>query len=172
MIDKKMEAALNDQINEEVYSAYLYFAMSAYYSEQNLPGLANWMHVQGMEELTHASKFYLFIQDRGGHVAFKPIAAPPSAWKSPAVPFAEAFKHEQHITGCINKLVTLAQKVNDHASVVFLNWFVNEQVEEEKNASEMAHKTRLGESSPSALFFVDQEAGTRVFTPPAATTPA
>jgi len=163
MLDKKMEAALNNQINEELFSAYIYYAMSSYYAEQNLNGLANWMTVQAKEEMVHANKIYTFVQDRGGHVELKTIDAPPSAWKTLADPFEKALGHERHITGRINELVALARELNDQASMVMLQWFVTEQVEEEKSAQEMAYKMKLAVDSPGALLLLDQEAATRTF---------
>ncbi len=131
MIGKKMLDALNEQINAELYSAYLYQAMAAHFEAGNLKGFAHWMDLQAKEEQAHARKMYEFLVDRGGRVALKAIAAPPAEWKSPLAIFEESYAHEQKVTGLIHKLVDLARAENDHAAEVFLAWFVTEQVEEE-----------------------------------------
>jgi len=168
MIGKKMEQAINDQVREETYSAYLYWSMSAWFETLNLAGFANWMQVQTQEELLHATKFRQFLLDRGGAVRLQAIAEPPHTWKSPLAAFEAALKHEEHITGCINKLMAVARKENDNAAVILLDWFVNEQVEEEKNADSMARSLKLVGDNGHGVLMLDREAGARVFTPPAA----
>jgi len=133
MISKKIEKALNKQINAELYSAYLYLSMVAYFESVNLPGFANWMKVQTQEELMHAMKIYDFVNERGGRVVLKAIEAPPTEWDSPLDAFEATYKHEQKVTGLINNLVNLAIEEKDHATSSFLQWFVNEQVEEESS---------------------------------------
>ena len=167
MISKKMEDALNKQVNAELYSAYLYLSMAACFESMNLPGFANWMRVQTQEETTHAMKIYDYICERGGRVMLKAIEAPPANWKSPLAAFEAALKHEQKVTGLINNLVNLAVAGKDHATQIFLQWFVSEQVEEEKSADEIVQKLNLTKNMPGALYMLDKEMGQRVFTPPA-----
>ena len=168
MISKKMQEALNDQVTAEFYSAYLYLAMEAYFESVNLPGFANWMRVQTQEELTHGIKIYDFLNERGGRVTLKAIDQPPSEWASPLAVFEAAYKHEQKVTGLINALVNLAVTEKDHAANSFLQWFVDEQVEEEKSASDIVGKLKLIKDSPQGLYMLDQELAQRVFTPPPA----
>lgn len=167
MIGKEMEEALNDQINAELYSAYLYLSMAAYFESQNLSGLASWMRVQTQEETAHAMKIYDFINERGGRVVLKAIDQPPREWKSPLAAFKAAYEHEQLVTGRINDLVDLAIKEKDHATNAFLQWFVNEQVEEETSVDSVVQNLKMAENAPGALFMVDRELGQRTFTPPA-----
>ena len=167
MISKKMEDALNKQVNAELYSAYLYLSMAACFESMNLPGFANWMRVQTQEETTHAMKIYDYICARGGRVMLKAVEAPPANWKSPLAAFEAALKHEQKVTGLINNLVNLAVAGKDHATQIFLQWFVSEQVEEEKSADEIVQKLKLTKNMPGALYMLDKEMGQRVFTPPA-----
>ena len=167
MIGKKMQNALNEQVNAELYSAYLYLSMEAFFESANLPGFANWMRVQTQEEVSHAMKIYDYVNERGGRVRLKQIAAPPAEWKSPLAVFEAAYKHEQKVTGLINDLVDLAIEEKDHAANMFLQWFVNEQVEEEKNAEEIVQKLKLMADAPGAMYMLDNEMAQRVFTPPA-----
>ena len=168
MISKKMEEALNDQVNAELYSAYLYLSMESYFKSQNLNGFANWMRVQTQEEVSHAMKIYDFVNERGGRMLLKGIEGPPTKWKSPLAVFEAAYAHEQKVTGLINKLVDLAIKEKDHATNSFLQWFVNEQVEEEASADEIVQQLKMMENAPGGMFMLDRELGQRVFTPPAA----
>jgi ferritin len=168
MIKKKMQDALNKQINEELFSAYLYQSMAAFFEEKNLKGFSNWMNVQAKEELTHAMRIYDYLFERGGRVILQAIKAPANDWKSPLAAFEEAYKHEQHITGCINKLVDMAIGLSDHASNNMLQWFVAEQVEEEASVDEVVQNLKLVGDDGGGLFLIDQELGNRVFVPPAA----
>jgi len=168
MINKKIEDALNKQINEELFSAYIYFSMSAYFTSLNLMGFANWMNVQAQEEMTHVIKFCHYLQDRGGRVELFAIEKPQKSWKSPIDAFNEALKHEQHITKLINGLVDLSIKEKDHASNQFLQWFVTEQVEEEASADEIIQKLKLVGNQGEAIYMLDKEMAQRVFTPPPA----
>jgi len=168
MISKKMEKALNGQLNAELYSAYLYLSMAAYFESADLAGFANWMRVQNAEEHFHAMKFYDYVIERGGRVILRPIEAPPSDWDSPLAVFEATLTHEQKVTGLINDLMDLAREEKDNASEIFLQWFVNEQVEEEDNAGKVLGQLKLIKDSPQALFMMDKEMGQRVFTPPAA----
>ena len=168
MISKKMEKALNGQLNAELYSAYLYLSMAAYFESVALVGFANWMRVQNAEEQLHAMKFYDYIIGRGGRVTLRQIEAPPSDWDSPLAVFEATLTHEQKVTGLINDLVALARAQKDNASEIFLQWFVNEQVEEEDNVSKVLGQLKLIKDSPQALYMMDKDMGQRVFTPPAA----
>ena len=167
MLGKKIEEAFNGQLNAELYSAYLYFSMAAYFDSENLPGLANWMKVQVQEERFHVMKFYNHINERGGRVMARQIEAPPSKWEAPLAVFEAALAHEQKVTGLINNLVDLAAQEKDHAASSFLRWFVDEQVEEEKNATGIVGELKLVKDSPQGLFMIDRELAGRVFTPPA-----
>jgi ferritin len=170
MIEERMQEALNKQLNAEVYSAYLYLSMSAYFQSVNLGGFANWMRVQWQEELAHALKFYDYVNERGGRVVLEAVEAPPSEWDSPLAVFEHVYQHEQKVTGMINKLVDLAVEARDHATNNFLQWFVSEQVEEEASADEVVQKLKLVGDDPSGLFMIDRELAQRTFVAPAATT--
>jgi len=167
MISKKMEDALNEQVNAELYSAYLYLSMESYFKSRNLNGFANWMRVQTQEEVMHATKIYDFINERGGRVTLKAIEGPQTEWDSALAVFKAAYEHEQKVTGLINDLVDLAIKEKDHATNSFLQWFVNEQVEEESSADEIVQQLKMMENAPGGMFMFDRELGQRVFTPPA-----
>lgn len=168
MITKKIEKALNAQLNAEFYSAYLYLSMEGYFESISLKGFANWMRVQAQEEQFHAMKLYDFILERGGKVTLRAIDAPPSGWKYPLAVFEATLVHEQKVTGLINELVYLARQKKDNASEIFLHWYVNEQVEEEDNVSTALGQLRLIKDSPQALFIMDKELAQRVYTPPVA----
>lgn len=165
MLSEKMEKALNEQLNAEMYSAYLYLSMSAHFKGINLNGFANWMMVQAQEEMEHAMKFYNFTQERGGTVTLKSIDGPPTSWNSPLALFEAVLEHEQKVTGLINDLVDLAMAEKDHASNIFLQWFVTEQVEEEDNAGEAINQIKMVENDKSGLFMLDRELGQRTYTP-------
>ena len=168
MINKKMQDALNEQVNAEFYSAYLYLSMVAYFESMNMPGFATWMRVQTQEEIVHAMKIYDYVNDRGGRVILKSIAEPQAEWKSPLAAFEAAYGHEQKVTGLINGLVNLAIEEKDHAANMFLQWFVNEQVEEEESAEKVVNKLKLAADDSDGMNMLDNEMGQRVFTPPAA----
>ncbi len=165
MLTEKLETALNRQLNAELYSAYLYLSMSAYFKSGNLEGFAHWMYIQAQEELMHAMKFYAFIQQRGGRVTLEAIAAPHTQWASPEAVFENVLAHEQKVTGLIHQLVETAQSENDHATGIFLQWFVTEQVEEEESANAVLQKLRFLEGARGGLFLVDREMGQRPFAP-------
>ncbi|MFN2119808.1 MAG: ferritin, partial [Anaerolineales bacterium] len=137
MISKAMQDAINDQINKELYSSYLYLSMAAYFENKNLPGFAHWMRIQESEEREHAMKFYDFMLDRGATVLLAAIAAPESDWKSALDLFKQVAQHEAAVTASINALYELALKEKDYPAQVMLQWFITEQVEEEKNAAEI-----------------------------------
>ena len=167
MLSKKIQDAFNDQLNSEAYSAYLYLSMSAYFESINLRGFASWMRVQTQEETVHTMKFYDFINERNGRVELAAVEAPPTEWDSPLAVFEAAYAHVQKVTARINALVDLAAGQSDHASEIFLQWFVTEQVEEESSADEVIQKLKLMADAPGGLFMLDQELAQRVFTPPA-----
>jgi ferritin len=167
MLSKRMETALNKQVVAEYYSAYLYLAMSAYFESVNLEGLANWMRAQAMEELTHGTKIFDYVNERGGRVWLDAIDKPPLKWTSPLAVFQATWKHEQKVTGLINKLVDLAIKEKDHATENFLQWFVAEQVEEEASADGILQKLKMIGKDGGGLFMIDRELGQRTYTPPA-----
>lgn len=168
MLNEKIEKACNQQLQAEVYSAYLYWSMSAYFESINLAGFAGWMRVQALEEMTHAEKFFHFISERGGRVSLAAIQAPPVAWESALAVFEDAYAHEQKVTALINSLVDLAVAEKDHASNAFLQWFVTEQVEEEATADDVVQKLKLMGGAPGGMFMLDREMAQRVFIPPPA----
>ncbi len=153
--------ALNEQINQELFSAYLYLSMAAHFEATNLPGMAQWMKVQAHEETIHAMKFYNFIFDRGGKVTLKAIAQPQTEFKSPMDIFKQALEHEKKVTSLINKLYEQAQADKDYPAQVMLQWFINEQVEEEKNASDIVARLELIGESKGQLVYLDHELGKR-----------
>jgi len=166
MLDQKVENAINDQINAELYSAYLYYSMAAYFESLSLKGFAHWMRVQALEEMSHVQKFFSYINDRGGRVVLQPIEAPLSEWASPLAIFEATYAHEVQVTGLINRLMDLALAESDHASCHFLQWFVGEQVEEEASADEIVQKLKLVNKTEGGLFLLDQEMDKRTFTAP------
>ena len=161
MFSSAVQDAMNQQINAELYSAYLYLSMAANFEAENLRGMAHWMQIQAREETGHALKFFKHIAERGGRVTLASIAAPPTKWDSPQALFEVVYAHECHVTSLINKLVELAGAEKDHASAVFLQWFVNEQVEEEANASEILHQLKMVGDSKQGLFMLDHHLGQR-----------
>ena len=167
-MNERMEKAINGQINAEIYSAYLYMAMAAYFESINLQGFSNWMRIQVQEELAHAEKFYSYVFERGGRVILGQIDAPPVEWSSSLNTFEEVYKHECHVSNLINELVNLAIEEKDHATNNMLQWFVSEQVEEEASADGIIQRLKLAGEEGAGLFMVDQELGGRTFTPPAA----
>ena len=152
MLSQEMQDALNKQINEELESAYIYQAMACYFEHITLQGFANWMRAQTEEERAHAQKLIDYMQDRGARVTLTGIEGPKSDWDSPLAAFEDAYKHEQHISKCINQLQTKALKENDHATHALLEWFVTEQVEEEANASTIVDQLKLVDGAPGGLF--------------------
>jgi len=160
-MDKKMVAALNKQINAELYSAYLYLAMSAYFESVNLSGCAHWMRAQAGEEQKHAMKFYKFIVERREGVEFGAIEAPKSEWRSALDVFMAAFAQEQKVTKMINGLMKLALEIEDYAAQSFLKWFIDEQVEEEASADEIVQKLKMIGDNNAMLLAIDQELSKR-----------
>lgn len=166
-INKRMESALNDQIKWELYSSYLYLSMSSWYESKGLKGFAQWEYVQAQEENDHAMKIYRYVISRGGRVVLQPIEAPPSEWKSPLEAFEVSLEHEQKVTGMINNLVNIAIEEKDHATHNMLQWFVDEQIEEEDDAGNVVDQLRMIEDGGGSamLYMLDKELGTRVYVP-------
>ena len=167
MLTKKIQDALNAQINAELASSYIYLAMAAYFEDNDLPGFAHWMTIQVQEELFHVQKFYHYVFERDGRVELTAIEGPPKEWESPLAAFEAAYKHEQYISGRIHELVALARAENDPPTENFLQWFVAEQVEEEASVTEIVDQLNLAGEKGNGMFMIDKELSTRVFTPPA-----
>jgi len=168
MVSKTMEKALNEQINAELYSSYLYLSMATWFDDAGLAGCAHWMKQQAQEELFHAMKMFDFLAERGGRVVLEAIDKPPHEWAGPLAVFEHVLEHEQKVTGLINDLVDLAIAEKDHATNIFLQWFVSEQVEEEDTATSLVRRLRLIGDDANGLFMLDTELGQRRFTPPGA----
>ena len=166
MLNKKIEDALNKQINAEMYSANLYYAMSAYFESLSLKGFAKWLRIQSLEELTHVQRFFAYMHDRGGRALVGAVDAPETEYASPLTAFEAVYEHECKVTGLINNLMALAHQESDYASVNFLQWFVGEQVEEESSADEAVQQLKLVEKTEGGLFLLDQEMAKRVFVLP------
>ncbi len=166
MLSEKMQKAINLQINAELYSSYLYAAMSMYFESVDMSGAAKWMNSQAQEELVHAAKFMNYVNEREGRVVLDAIAKPPVEWKSVLDAFNGALEHERKVSSMINDLVTLAREENDHMTDNFLQWYVAEQVEEEVSVGEVVRKLRLIGDSGGGKFMIDNELGQRVFNPP------
>jgi ferritin len=169
MLNEKIEAALNDQLNFEFYSSYIYLSMSAYFESIDLKGCARWMRAQTQEEMLHAMKFFDFIAERGGRVILKPIGSPSTQWGSPLKAFENALFHEGVVTERINYLMDIAQQEKDHATQIFLQWFISEQVEEEASVNSVVQRLKLAGDNPGHLFMLDRDLSARVFTMPANT---
>jgi ferritin len=161
MISKKMSKALAKQINAEMYSAYLYLSMSAHCTHANLNGAAKWLMAQAGEEMTHARKFYDYLNSQGERVVLEAIGKPPSEFESLKDVFEAVLTHERKVTGMIGKLADLAASENDHATGIFMQWFVTEQVEEEESAGEVLARLELAGDAKGALFMIDRELGAR-----------
>ncbi|MDO9326668.1 MAG: ferritin [Methanoregula sp.] len=161
MISKAMEEALNKQVNREYYSAYLYLAMSVYFESVSMKGFSKWLRIQAKEEQAHGDKFLDYLIARGGTVTLGAVEAPKAKWASAGKVFEEVYAHEQKVTGMINVLVDLAIKEKDHASFEMLQWFVKEQVEEEKNSSEILEQIKIVGDVPGHLFYLDHHLGKR-----------
>jgi ferritin len=160
-INQTVQDAINEQIKHELYSAYLYLAMAAHFNAESLSGFASWTRKQAEEEVEHAMKLFDFVNDRGGKVVLQAIDQPPNEFGSPLEVFEEILKHEQKVTSLINTLYEISQKQNDYATQVMLHWFIEEQVEEEDNASGMVDKLKLAGNSVGAILQLDREASSR-----------
>ena len=163
MIPDKITKAFNEQIMHEYFSAYLYLSMAAWLETEGLEGMGQWMRVQALEEMSHAMKFFDHILERGGEPELLAITKPPAKWDSPLAAFNDALAHEQFISGKINDLMTLSIAENDHGSRTMLQWFVDEQVEEEDNASKNVYNLRMVGDKGQGLLMLDREFGSRVF---------
>ncbi len=161
MFSEALQNAMNEQIKNELYSAYLYLAMSAHFEAGSLPGFAKWTRMQANEEREHAMKFYDFIVDRGGRVDLRAIEAPPKYFGSPLEVFKMVLEHEHKVTGMIHKLYEMALKESDYPSQVMLHWFIDEQVEEEKNAGMIVDQLQMVEDHQTALINLDHHVGKR-----------
>jgi len=168
MLCKPLEKALNEQIKNELYSSYLYLAMSSWFSANDLKGMAQWMLIQAKEEDLHAMKFYDYVLEHGNRVDLKALDQPPSEFKSPLDIFEQAYRHEQKVTKNIRDLVSLAREHNDHATESFLAWFSLEQVEEEASADDVVQQLKLVGDKGNGLLMLDRLLGQRVFVPPVA----
>jgi ferritin len=166
MLNKEMAQALNDQINREMYSAYLYMSMSACSNNTGLKGFANWFMVQYHEEMFHAMKLYEYVQRQGEVVKLEAIKAPPAEFSSQLDMFTQTLAHEQYITSSINELMELAISKKDHATQIFLEWYVTEQVEEEENDNDIIAQLKLIGDNVHALLMLDRELSARAATIP------
>lgn len=163
MLKEKMEKALNEQINKELYSAYLYYSMSAYSESLGMPGIANWMKIQAQEELTHANKFFGYVHERDGKVTLTAIDAVDTEFGSVKEMFEKVLEHEQYVSESINKLVDISIELSDHATRSMLMWFVDEQVEEEANVQEILDQLAMFGAKGHGLFMLDKDLGSRTF---------
>lgn len=163
MLKEKVQKAINDQINAEQFSAFLYLSMSAYFYNKGLPGFANWMYIQYQEELTHANKFFKYVNDRGGKVTQKAIDQVDTDFEGVIDAFEKTLEHEQKVTASINNIMDIALAESDHATVSFLKWFVDEQVEEEANVTELLDTLKLINGQGNGIFMLDRELRGRVF---------
>lgn len=161
MISNAMQKAINEQINKELYSSYLYLSMAAYFENRNLPGFAKWMHTQADEEREHGMKFFQYLLDRGGKVELKAIAAPEIDWKTNLDVFKQVQEHEAAVTASIYALYELALTEKDYPSQAMLQWFITEQVEEEKNAADIVQQLELIDARGTAVLMLDHQLGKR-----------
>lgn len=161
MISKTMQDAINEQINKELYSGYIYLSMSTYFEELSLPGFARWLRLQALEEQEHAMKLFDYLHERGGSVQLKAIDQPPAKWNSKLEIFQEVLEHEKKVTGLIHKLYELALKENDYATQIMLQWFITEQVEEEANASLIVDQLKMIDDHDTAVLVLDKNLGKR-----------
>lgn len=168
MIKEKVVKAINDQINAEYYSAFLYLSMSAYCEDENLSGFANWMKVQFEEEEFHAMKFFDYVNERGGRVELEAIEKPKINWNNILEVFEDTLAHERLVTDKINNLMDIALAESDHATVSFLRWYVDEQVEEESNVESILNQLKRINGEGNGVLMLDRELAARVFTPPVA----
>ncbi len=166
MISEKLQDRINLQINRELFSEYLYFSMAAWFASMNLPGFENFFVVQAQEEHFHTMKFYNYLNERGGRVILDKIEKPQVDFESAEEIFDLAYKHEQFVTKSINELMDLAIKENDHATRSMLNWYVDEQVEEENSMDSILGQLRIIGGKGHGMLMLDRELATRVYTPP------
>ncbi len=160
-MNKRVEEAFNEQINEELFSSYVYLAMAAHFETRNLEGFTSWMKLQAQEELQHAMRLFDHINRRGGRVVLKAIGEPPLDFGSPVEVFEKALAHEEHISACIHKLYGIAVEEKDYPAQMELQWFIDEQVEEEENAGRVVDLLKMAGDSQSALLMLDREMAQR-----------
>ncbi|MGB4305210.1 MAG: ferritin [Coprothermobacter proteolyticus] len=161
MLTETVEKALNEQINKELFSAYLYLSMAADFESKNLAGFAKWMKAQSAEELNHAMKLFNYVLERGGHVELMAIEKPQQTWESPLKAFQDAYDHERFITQSIYSLLEIAQSAKDYGTMEFLQWYVKEQVEEEAHAEHVMKNLEMINDAPAGLLMLDHELGQR-----------
>ena len=161
LLSEKVQAALNEQIKDELYAAYLYLAMSGYFKELNLEGFAHWFDLQRQEETNHGMKIFEYVYDRGARVELKPLPAPPKSFASPVDVAQQAFDHEREVTEKINDLYELALEAKDYQTQSLLQWFISEQIEEEKSALTVVERLKMVGDDAAALFILDREMGAR-----------
>ena len=169
MLDNKVIALLNDQINKEFYSAYLYLDIANYFTEQDLDGFANWYTIQAQEERDHAMLFLRYLQSNGVPVELKAIDKPDEVFDTPLAPLQAGAKHERYVTSLIHTIYEAAYDVRDFRTMQFLDWFVKEQLEEEENADKLVNKYKLFGDDPKSLYLLDQELAARVYSAPSLT---
>lgn len=160
-MDKKLVQSLNEQLKNEFYSSYIYLSMAAYFEARNLSGFAHWMKVQAKEEFGHGMRFFEFINDRGSRVLLQEIDQPPTDFSSAQEVFEETLAHERKVTGWLNDLYELSIELNDNAATIFLQWFITEQIEEEKNATQILETIKLIKPDSAALIMLDRELAKR-----------
>ncbi|MFX1295816.1 MAG: ferritin [Promethearchaeota archaeon] len=165
MINKKLEEAINQQMNRELYSSYLYLSMAAYFESKGLSGFANWMRIQVKEENFHGMKFFNYLVGRGGRVKLHNIEAPPTEWESPLHVYEHTYDHEKKVTQLINNLLALATEEKDYATMSMLQWYVNEQVEEESSASAIVDYLKIIGNDGAGLYMLDKELALRELNP-------
>ena len=165
MLKDSILEKLNEQVNHELRSAYVYYAMAAYFEGVSLKGFAHWMTLQAQEELTHVDRIFRYINDKGARVELRDVPAPRGEWKSPLDAMQDAYNHECFVSEKINECVSAALAANDHSTNAFLQWFVAEQVEEEAAADDVVQKLKLIGEHPSGLFLLDNELSKRTFAP-------
>ena len=165
-MNPKIEKVLNEQINLELYSSYIYMSMASYLKSLNLNGFEHWMIIQVQEELAHALKIYTYVTERGGSVVFEPIAKPPQTWESPVEVFKNSYEHEELVTSKIHEIVNLALSEKDHTTNAYMQWFLNEQVEEEARVLDIYKQLKFANNSPQVLLMLDREFAQRVFVDP------
>ena len=161
MVSKKMQSALNQQVKHELYSAYLYLSMASHFEASNLPGFGHWMKKQYEEETGHAMKIYGYVNSRGGRVELEAVEKPPAKFKSPLEVMKQVLEHEKIVTGTIYALYDLAMKENDYATQVMLQWFITEQVEEEKTAADIIEQLKMVGDAPAGLIMLDRALAAR-----------
>ena len=160
-MDKKLEKLINEQITKEYYSSYLYLSMAAYFESMGLTGFTAWMKIQAEEEMIHMRMFFTYVNERGGRVILESIDKPPGDFESIKDVFEQTLEHEKLVTASINNLYKVSKDINDNASTIFLQWFITEQVEEEKNAKDIIDRLALIKEDPMGILMIDKELGSR-----------